>query len=269
VVALSGTCEKKNLSMNRVILITASIAIFGLAIGTEVLAQVRTSTSYHIQSDSINTGGGLGTSTNYRQESTVGEVATGVATSTNYNLYAGYQQMQEVYIAVSAASDVTMAPAIVGLVGGEAEGNTYMIATTDSPSGYQMTYKSSLSPAMQNTISTTTIADYSPATTTPDILFSTGINDEHFAFSPYGNDIVDRYKTNGSSCGSGSASTTACWDGLSTTSTTIAQATSPNHPYGATTTIYYKVGVGNNVHHAPGVFTGTYVATTTITVLPL
>jgi len=255
--------------MKGIFAITLLLSLFVLAYGDKVLAQVRSSSNYQIQSDSINTGGGLSTSANYRQESTVGEVATGVGTSTNYNLYAGYQQMQEVYVAVSAAADVTMSPSIVGVVGGESDGNTYLIATTDSPSGYQMTYRASNSPALQNTTATSTIADYSPASSTPDVAFTTGVNDEHFAYSPFGNDIVDRYKTNGSSCGGGVASTTACWDGLSTTATTIAQATSPNHPYGATTTIYFKVGVGSNVHSAPGNFTGTYIATTTITVLPL
>ena len=62
----------------------AALLAIALLIATEVgLAQVRSSTNYQLQSDSINIGGGLSSSTNFVQESTVGEVATGVGTSTN------------------------------------------------------------------------------------------------------------------------------------------------------------------------------------------
>ena len=50
------------------------------------LAQVRSSASYQLQSDSLNVGGGLSTSTSYISESTVGEVATGESSSASYML---------------------------------------------------------------------------------------------------------------------------------------------------------------------------------------
>jgi len=227
-------------------------------------AQVRTSTNYQIQSDSLNFGGGKSSSTNYVQESTFGEVGTGRSTSASYNLYAGYQQMQEVYLSLSAAANVTMTPNIVGIGGGTSNGSTTVTVITDSPSGYQLTIEASSNPAMQSP--TASISDYSPAGAPPDRLFITNATDAHLAYSPFGIDTAQRFQTNGSVCNvSGQASSTACWDGLSTSAVTIAQSSSPNHPVGATTTVFFKVGIGaSKVQEA-----GTYVATTTLTLLPL
>lgn len=227
-------------------------------------AQVMQSSNYQIQSDSINFGGGLSTSSNYTLESTAGEVATGNATSTNFGLGAGYQQMQAVYLSLTGADNVNMSPSIPGVTGGTANGSTTVTVTTDSPSGYGLTISSETSPAMQK--GTDTIADYTPEGGDPDLVFTTGAADAHFGFSVYGTDIVQRFKNNGAACNAGALSTAlTCWDGLSTSPATIASVTSPNHPNGATTTIYFRVGVGSSVVQAPGIYT----ATTTITALPL
>ena len=71
-------------------------------------AQVRTSSNYQLQSDSINVGGGLSDSASYSLQSTAGEVATGESNSASFSLRAGYQQMQEVYISLSSIADVVM-----------------------------------------------------------------------------------------------------------------------------------------------------------------
>ena len=227
-------------------------------------AQVRTSNTYQIQSDSVNFGGGLSTSSNYSLESTGGEIATGPSDSSSYRLRAGYQQMQEVYLALTGGGDVTMSPSISGIVGGESNGSSTLTATTDGPSGYQLTIEFSASPAMDS--GSDTIADYVPVGAVPDLSFTTGSSDAHFAYSPFGVHTVQRFQTNGSVCDvSGSASSTACWDGPSTTPQVIAQDSSPNQPDGSTTTIYFKVGIGSSVVQ-PG---GDYVATSTITMLPL
>lgn len=76
-----------------------------------------TSTSYSIQSDSVNFGR-QGNSSSYRLEDTLGEVATGDSASASYNLHAGYQQMNVVYLAMTSASDVTMSPTLGGITGG-------------------------------------------------------------------------------------------------------------------------------------------------------
>ncbi|OGG65107.1 hypothetical protein A2929_03625 [Candidatus Kaiserbacteria bacterium RIFCSPLOWO2_01_FULL_45_25] len=246
--------------------ILQAIILTSLCLGSLALtfAQVRTSSSYQLQSDSINFGGGLSTSTNYSLESTAGEIATGPADSTSYSLRAGYQQMQEVFLSLTGGQNVSLSPSIGGLTGGTSNGSTSVVVLTDSPSGYELTIVAANSPAMQN--GAETIADYVPvASPAADFTFTTGSTDAHFGFSPEGDDIVLRYKDSGGVCGVDSLDTTlACWDGLSTSDTVVAQGPS-NQPNGATTTINFRVGVGGS---AP-VVAGTYIATTTLTAIPL
>lgn len=227
------------------------------------IAQVRSSSNYQLQSDSINIGGGFSSSTNYQQESTVGEVATGLSTSTTYSLYAGYQQMQEVYISMSEAADVEMDTDLPGLTGGTSNGSTTVTVTTDDPAGYSLTIVSENSPAMQGSVGT--IADYNEGAEA-DFSFTTGASDAHFGFSPSGNDIVQAFKDFGGLCATGAQDTLeACWAGLDITETEIARGAASNHPSGATTTIYFRVGIGGS----SGVNAGVYTATTTLTALAL
>ncbi len=230
-------------------------------------AQVRTSPSYQLQSDSVNFGGGLSTSTNYGLESTAGEVATGDSESSTYRLRAGYQQMQEVYLSMTEALDVVMSPNLGGLTGGTANGSTSVSVLTDSPSGYQLTIQAESAPAMQMISLLESISDYSPIDSPEaDYTFTTSASDAHFGYSPEGVDIVTYFKDDGISiCGSGLLDTAlTCWDGLTTSEVIIAQGPA-NQPDGATTTINFRVGVGANA----GVIAGTYVATTTLTAIPI
>lgn len=238
--------------------------VFGAAI-QGVFAQVMQSTNYRIQSDSVNIGGGSGTSTNYSLESTVGEAGTGLSTSTNYLLYAGYQQMQVSYLAVSNADNVTMSPSLGGVTGGTSNGSTAITVTTDNAAGYQMTIAASTTPAMQSGASN--IPDYTPGGANPDFSFTNAITESQFGFSPEGTHIPSRFKDNGTNaCATGSSDTAlACWDGLSTTPATVAQSTSPNHPSGTATTIRFRVEVGSQVVQLEG----TYTATTTLTAIAL
>lgn len=227
-------------------------------------AQVMQSTNYIIQSDSINTGGTLSTSTSYRLEDTAGESATGLSSSSNYRLKAGYQQMQEVYLSLSAIADVVLNPPISGITGGTSTGSAAFLVKTDSVAGYTVTIQASANPAMR--VGSSTIADYVPAGAVPDFLFTTDPTDAHFAYSPEGPDIAVRFQDSASTCGiPGSDTTNRCWDGLSTSPVEIARRTSSNHPSGATTTVRFSVGLGGGTV----VPAGFYVATTTITALPL
>jgi len=228
------------------------------------LAQVRTSPSYQLQSDSINVGGGLSTSTSFTQESTVGEVATGLSDSTNFSLRAGYQQLQEVFLSLAITGDVVMAPDLPGLTGGTSNGSTTLTVITDSPSGYQITIAAENSPAMQSA-GGDSIADYN-AGAEPDFSFITGSTDAHLGFSPEGVNVAPVFLDDGGVCGTGSMDASlACWDGLSTSDIVIARATEANQPAGATTTVHFRVGIGSGA----GVPTGVYTATTTVTALPL
>jgi hypothetical protein len=225
------------------------VTFLGVAITHISGAQVMSSTNYAIQSDSVNVGGGNSTSTNYGMESTVGEIATDDSSSTNYELRAGYQQMQEVYLSMSAPADVVMAPSL---------------GTTDSLAGYQVMIKAANSPAMQSGLNT--IADYSSVGAVPDFTFINTATSAQLAFSPEDSNVSVRYRDNGSVCGIGSGDTPErCWDGLGVTDRTVVTALAANHPSGATTTIRFQVGIGGS-RPVPA---GSYVATTTITALPL
>lgn len=209
-------------------------------------------------------GVGFSSSTNYQSQSTVGEVATGLSNSTNYFLKAGYQQMQEVYIALSSPTDVVMSPSLGGITGGTAYGSSTVTVTTDSPSGYVLTIAASGNPAMQKGVDS--IANYVPAGASPDYTFTVSAVQARFGFSPEGVDVVNRYKDNGVACNTGAGNTTlSCWDGISTSETSIASKSSANHPDGSTTTVRFAVGIGASVSQPEGIYT----ATTTLTALPL
>jgi hypothetical protein len=243
---------------------TFLVSLFLYCSITMVLAETRISTNYQLESDSINFSGGLSASDNYTLENTAGEIATGEASSTNYALKAGYQQMQQAFISMTAPTAVTLTPTIGGLTGGTANGSTSVVVLTDSGSGYELTIKADSAPAMQKGVDT--IADYVPASNpTPDYSFITGSTNAHFGFSPEGTDIVARFKDNGAVCSTGSGDTTqACWVGLSTSDMIIAAGLA-NQPAGVATAIYFRVGIGGNV----GVVPGEYIATTTLTALPI
>lgn len=228
-----------------------------------VSAQVMQSASYQIESDSLNIAGGWASSTTYVLEDTVGEQATGESSSGSYRLRAGYQQMQAVYLAITAAADVSMSQTIGGVTGGNATGSTMVTVTTDNRAGYQLSIHALNNPAMQDGVNS--IADYVPSGN-PDFTFTTGASDSHFGYSPEGDDIVGRFRDLAGSCNSGTGDTAdACWDGLSTTPELIAENNNSNHPTGTDTTIKFQVGVGSNVNQVPG----TYVATTTLTLIAL
>lgn len=240
------------------------IGAFLFLIAPAAIAQVRESTDYRIQSDSINIGGALSTSSGYRLEDTTGEIATGESTSASFNLRAGYQQMQEIYLALAGGGDVAMSPALGGITGGESDGSVTFTATTDNAAGYQLRIRAEGDPAMQK--GGDAIADYAPPGGIPEFAFTTDATEAHLGFSPEGADIVDRFRDDGADCDVDTGDTALrCWDGLSQSDQTIASASSGNHPSGTDTTIRFRVGIGGSVVQPEG----TYVATTTVTLLAL
>lgn len=244
--------------------IFGSILLFTLALAVTAEAQVMQSSSYRIESDSVNFEGGRGTSANYTLEDTAGEVGSGISDSASYRMSAGYQQTLVDYISLTSAQNVTMSPSLGGVTGGTAAGSTAVIVTTDSAAGYQLNLKASTSPAMQS--GANTIADYTPSGANPDFTFSVGVGAGEFAFSPEGTDIATRYRDDGISCNTSSGDTSlSCWDALTTSDRTISSRTTGNHPNGITTTIQFRTGLGAN----SGIVNGTYIATTTLTAFAL
>lgn len=239
-------------------LICTALILTSLQLG---FAQVRSSTNYQIQSDSINSGGGLSSSDSFSLESTVGESATGPSDSTTYSLRAGYQQMQEVFISISDATEVFLTPDIGGLSGGTSNGSTSVVVTTDSPSGYSLTITAANNPAMNS--DTNSIANYPPATT---FLFNVNDGEAFFGFTVEGVHTGSTFRDNGTACNIGLTVTPdRCWRGFTTGNILIARSGQPNHPSGSTTTVKFRVGVGQNA----GVPSGLYTATSTMTALPL
>ncbi len=230
----------------------------------DAYGQAMSSTNYKIESDSLNVGGARGASTGYRVEDTLGESATGVSSSESYVMNAGYQQMHASVISITNVENVVMTPSINGVTGGVSNGETAFIVTTDNSAGYSVTIKASSSPALVS--GSDSFSDYVPQDEYPDFSFMNDTTGSSFAFSPEGDDISVRYKNDGvSSCGTGSNTTGACFDGLSTSPKTIALRTSSNHPSGTGLTIKFRAASGS-AHVQPD---GNYVATTTVTALPL
>lgn len=253
--------------MSRYAYIALMVLMHGMAIvtHTHVVAQVMQSSSYRIESDSMNMGGGRSTSSTYVLEDTVGEVATGDSESATYKLGAGYQHTLIDYLSLSASPDITLSPTLGGLTGGTSNGSTTITVITDSAAGYQLTIAASNSPAMQSALGNT-IPNYVPGGADPDFAFTVLAGDERFGYSPEGTDIATRFKDNGAVCNLGSGDTSlACWDGITTSAAEFARRTGPNHPDGSTTTLRFRVGLGSNAM----VTEGTYYATTTVTALPL
>lgn len=241
--------------------IIISLLLLSISVG---FAQVRTSPSYQLQSDSVNVGGGVASSPSYQGDSTVGEIATGPSASDNFALGAGFQQMQVAFISLSVVDSVVLTPDLPGITGGTSTASTTVTVTTDSPGGYQLSIVASQDPAMQSP--SDTIEDYVPLGSEPDFSFLVTPAAARFGFSPSGPDRAARFASSGGVCGVGSADIPqTCWDGLGTTSQVIAVGSGGNQPTGTPTTIYFQVGIGSGAVVPPG----SYVATTTLSVLAL
>ncbi len=225
-----------------------------------LLADTMESTTYKIQSDSINIGGAAGSSTNYSMEDTVGEVGTGDLSSATYRLHAGYQQMNTSYISITDASDMSL-PNVGGVSGGSSAGSLGWTVTTDNLAGYSLSIAAATSPALKSS-GGASFEDYSPAGVAPDYSFSITTTESAFGFSPEGTDILQKYKDNGSSCNAGSSDTAdKCWDGFSTVEKIVAEGTSSNHPSGTLTTLKLRAEVGTDHIQDSGAYTTTLSVT--------
>jgi hypothetical protein len=229
-------------------------------------AYMMSSANYRIDLDSVNMGGtDNSTSTTYRMSDTVGEIATGPSESATYKLRAGYRQMDEVFISVSMPDSVAMAPAIMAITGGTANGSGDITVKTDSPSGYQLSLKASAAPAMA--YGGANFGDYSPENPpVPDYAWSLDGANSEFGFTAQGSDAVQAFRSADLQCDQalGTADGSHCWKGFSgTTGIAAALSENPNHPAGAVTTINYRAQVKSNGSQTPGDYTATVTATAT------
>jgi hypothetical protein len=229
----------------------------------DVLAQMSSGT-YKIPSDSINVGGLQSTGTLYNELDTIGEVGSGDSNSTTYRMSAGFLSTLNVYLSISAASDIAMTPSLSGLTGGTGNGSTTWTVTTDNAAGYTLSIKADTTPALKS--GSNSFANYTTVGADPDYTWAMATADSEFGFSPEGTDLFSRFKDNGSACNTGALDTTdKCWDSVTTSDKTIAQRTSSNHPSGTSMTV--KVRAESGTSHIQPV--GTYTSTITATLLPL
>ncbi len=228
------------------------------------LAYVAESTSYKIESDSLNFGGTENsTSTSFNLSDTFGELATGTSTSASFNLHAGYRAVENatVILTLTAPADVALGALDQGE---ETSGQAVWNVATNNPAGYRLSVKSSTEPALKKS-TTDSFTDYSPTdgVSTPAHDWSLGASSALFGFTPEGTDVVARFKDNGSTCATGSGNiTNSCWAGLSTTNQTIAEKTSANAGVGGTdTTVRLRAGLGRDSQIGSGDYTANIIVT--------
>ncbi len=235
-----------------------------------VFAYVMESGNYRIQSDSLNIGGTRQTSDNYISRDTIGEIATGPSQSSSYKLYAGYQEMQEVYLSVSSPADATMSASIPGITGNPGQPTTADVTwtvKTDNAAGFTMSIVASSDPAMRMD-NTWTFSDYTVAAgTTPDYSWATpSVSVAEFGYSVYPaspTSTVSKFLDNGSSiCGTGSTNgVDTCWYPLATIGLTIINRSTRTSSAGEADTVKFKAQ-----SNAKFLKQGWYGATITVTI---
>ena len=252
--------NKKNIKI--LLLLFASLSVFAYP-SIKILAQSMQSGNYRINSDSLNFGGADSSSANYKLRDTMGEAATGPSASASYKLFAGFWQMQESYISISAPADLALTP-IGGIAGGGSEGTLSWQVLTDNLAGYSLSIETASVPALTSAYDS--FADYTPAGADPDYNFTVSPTASAFGFSNEGADVSTRFKNNGTICNAGTNVTSGkCWDGLSTTPKTIAVRTTSNQPSGSTVTVRFRAETGaSHIQKA-----GSYSAPITVTAITL
>ena len=243
-----------------------ALKIFLLAIGilfaAPALAYVMSSTSYRIERDSVNLGGGLGTSTSYKLEGTAGEAGSGYSTSTSYKVSAGYQQLDATgYITLTIPSSAALSPALNSLVGGQSVADAQVSVITTNYLGYSLDVKASTSPAMRS--SSSTISDYTTASSDPDYSWSVSSTAAEFGFSASSTDLAARYRNNGAACNQpgGAYSLGACWDSFTTSYRTVSQSSSSNEPNGTATALRLQAEIGSSAMTVPGSYSASIIIT--------
>jgi hypothetical protein len=220
------------------------ILIFALSVGFlmgvshPLFAYVMSSGDYRIQSDdALTPTGGMGTSAHYIFKDTMGQVSSGVSDSALYKMKAGFQQMQEVSLSVSAPSNTPLVPNIPGITGGTANADTHWTVQTDGSAGFDMKISASTVPAMR--LDGSYYFDDYP--TSPTYNWGIGANAAKFGFAvlPATTGDATAFEDNGATCGAG-GNVGHCWSGLSTTPTTIIHRTSRTSPTGENELITFQ-----------------------------
>lgn len=171
----------------------------------------------------------------------------------------------------ATVNDVVMNGTLDGLTGGNATGTTQAVVSTNSAGGYYMTIRfENQGPAMiGEATGNTGIRDY--ATTTPQfniepnyqITASSAALFTYTATTSNAGDLDDSFRDNGLICNvNGGTGNGRCFMKASTTAFQLVDRGS-SAPYGATTSIQFRVVVPNNP--TPSIDSDVYTATATLT----
>lgn len=160
------------------------IIIAAFIIPTLSQAQMQGST-YKINADSINSGGGSSSSASYVLGSTIAEAVNGEGSSASYKTKAGFQYMINSYLTLTVDSSTKDLGSL--LPGSPITGQTTATVTTDAWNGYSLNV--SKDHKMRHTDGTTEIADANGTITTP--LLWQPPNDQGFGFTIISGTNVD------------------------------------------------------------------------------
>ncbi|HPM08487.1 MAG TPA: hypothetical protein PKX30_01550 [Candidatus Pacearchaeota archaeon] len=241
-------------------------ALFLMFVGANSLAYVASSSSYIMQFDSINIGGTNSTTSNYIMEDTAGEIGTGDSSSSVYLMHAGYQNLNEQYISVSAGSDLSLS-GIYASGGGTSTASKIITVNTDNPGGYSLYISAQSNPALSCAsggcnVGVDAFDNYTPAGAVPDYEWSIDPNAAEFGFTVDGDAASDFFKDVAGVCGSGGTDNTdKCWYPLGTTNRLIASSISANHTAGQTTSLKFYAQIGASKSMNLGVYSSAIVLT--------
>ena len=241
-------------------------ALFLMFIGVNSLAYVASSSSYIMQFDSINIGGANSTTSNYIMEDTAGEIGAGNSSSSVYLMHAGYQNLNEQYISVSAGSDLSLS-GVYASAGGTSTASKTITVNTDNPGGYSLYIKAQNNPALSCisggcAVGVDAFDNYTPAGAVPDYDWSIDSSVAEFGFTIDGTAASDFFKDAAGTCGSGGTDNTdKCWYPLETTNRLIAVSSSANHTQGQTTSLKFYAQIGSSKTMNLGIYSAAIVLT--------
>ncbi len=259
------------------LVLMAILIVSALNVSSAVLAYVMGSGSYRIQQDSVNFGGTEDSSSAaYKVRDTLGEIATGLSSSASYNLYAGYRQMDEVSISISAPSDCILSPSLGGIAGGTSNCFAVWTITSDNPAGFTASLTASTTGTdgsgyvMKGNSQGDWIGNYTEDTyNIPDYDWGGGsgfLSAAEFGYTATtttATDLAAAFKNSAGACNGAVMTNDQCWISASSTSRQLINRTSSAID-GISLSVHFRVQINN---HA--VLQDTYVATTTVTALTL
>ncbi len=172
---------------------------------------------------------------------------------------------------ITPTANVTMSPALAGITGGTANGQTTVRVLTNNALGYSMTLTASSSAGMVGNSGAGNIAAYAPTTgIVPDYTFSVAANRAGFGYSVEASttgEVTLAFRDNGSNtCNTGATEgVDTCWINASTSARSIINRATATTASGATTTIKFRTVI--NSSPIPSIPQDSYVATTTLTAI--